>query len=132
MSKHLSTYHQISHKQFPATTAPPIQQEYKYIIKEFLLGLIAYKNFLLSNLEMARDDDIISLNSNASESEQSMQDWDYDDQVLDLDEKTLQRFGVKQDEESDAQEEEDDEEWGPRKNVFYDADQDSGNYCFIH
>lgn len=83
---------------------------------------------------MARDQDLISLNSEASEDDQSiqsMQDWDYDDQVLDLDEKTLEslRYATKEGSDQEEQEEEDDdEEWGSRKDAFYDADQDSGKY----
>ena len=84
---------------------------------------------------MARNRDIVALASDASEEDQSMEDWDYDDQVLDLDEKTLQslKHSIKDDQDlnsddGDDGDSDDEEEWGAKKNIYYDADQDDGKF----
>ena len=82
-------------------------------------------------MQQSDQDDIISLNSDASEDALSNQDWESDDQVLDLDEKTLSNFknSLKDAVESgsdDQEDQEDEGEWGDSKNIYYDADQDVG------
>jgi hypothetical protein len=66
---------------------------------------------------------MISLNSDGSEDDQSRESisWEQDDQVLDL------LPGTEDSEQEDEEEQE--EDWGSRKNAFYDADQDSGKCC---